>query len=147
MRAAFFLLALLAVPIAAEQAAQQAAQPPAQPPAQQPTPQTETRYTHALLAQGIAASAPMTVPLRTVPGQIVLRNFVVGRGTAKDVANPEFSVMELRAGHVFTTIAGDRQERVPGDFWTVDKGATITFENPEPHSAAVIRVTSFGTNR
>ena len=143
MRVAFFFLALLAVPIAAEQAAQQAATPPAQPPADQ----RGTRFTHALLAQGIAASPPMTIALRTVPGQVVLRNFVVGRGTAKDVATPEFSVMELHAGHVFTTIAGDRQERVPGDFWTVDKGATITFDNPDPHAAAVIRVTAFATNR
>jgi hypothetical protein len=143
MKAALFFLTLLAVPIAAEQAAQQAAPQPAQPAAQE----TGTRYTHTLLAPGIAASAPMTVPLRTVPGRMVLRNLVVGRGTAKDVANPEFSVMELHSGHVFTTIAGDRQERVPGDFWTVDKGATVTFENTEPHSAAVIRVTSFETNR
>src|SRR5437867_6487783 len=105
MKAALILLTLLALPIAAEQAAQQAQQP-------------AQRYTHSLLAPGIAASAPMTVPLRTAAGRMVMRNFVVGRGTAKDVANPEFSVMELHAGHVFTTIAGNRQERVPGDFWT-----------------------------
>ncbi|HEX9367959.1 MAG TPA: hypothetical protein VF921_15115 [Vicinamibacterales bacterium] len=127
MKVTIFLLVLLAIPLAAQQA--------------------ERRYTHSLLAPGIAASAPMAVTLRTVPAQMVLRNFVVGRGVAKDIANPSFAVMELHAGHVFTTIAGDRQERVPGDFWTVDKGATITFENPEAQSAAVIRVTSFDANR
>jgi hypothetical protein len=131
MRVALFLVVLLAIPVTAQQAAQP----------------TERQYTHSLLAQGIAASAPVTVPLKTVPGQMTIRNLAVGRGTAKDVANPSFAVMELHAGHVFTTIAGDRQERVPGDFWTVDKGQTITFENPEPQSAAVIRVTSFEANR
>ena len=108
--------------------------------------QTDERpFTHTLLAPGIAASAPFNVPLRTVPARLILRNFAVGQGTAKDVPNPSFAVMELHSGHVFTTIGGDRQERVPGDFWTVPKGAAITFENPHPHSAAVIRVTYFET--
>ena len=102
----------------------------------------DRQFTHSLLAPGIAASAPVTVQLRTVPARLVLRNFVVGQGTAKDVANSSFAVMELQAGHVFTTIAGNRQERVPGDFWTVDKGTSITFENPHPNAAAIIRVTS-----
>ena len=132
MQAAVVCLALLAVPIAAELGAQQ-------PPAARPT--------HSVLAPGVAASQPMVIPLRTVAGRVLLRNFVVGRGTAKDVPNADFSVMELSAGHVFTTIAGDRQERVPGDFWTVDKGSTITFDNPEPQSAAVIRVTAFEEGR
>ena len=117
------LLALLALPLRSQQREQQ--------------------YAHTLLAPGIAASAPVTFPLRAVSARIVLRNFVVGQGTAKDVANPNFAVMELQSGHAFTTIAGDRRERVPGDFWVVDKGATITFENPEVNSAAVIRVTYF----
>ena len=103
----------------------------------------DRQFTHSLLAPGIAASAPVAIPLRSVPARLVLRNFVVGQGTARDVANASFALMELQAGHVFTTIAGDRQERVPGDFWTVEKGAKITFENPHPHAAAVIRVTSF----
>jgi hypothetical protein len=102
----------------------------------------DRQFTHTLLAPGIAASAPATVRLRTVPVRLVLRNLVVGQGTAKDVANSSFAVMELQAGHVVTTIAGDRQERVPGDFWTVAKGANITFENPHPNAAAIIRVTS-----
>ncbi|HYT74731.1 MAG TPA: hypothetical protein VEL79_08285 [Vicinamibacterales bacterium] len=127
MKVTLFLLVLLAIPLAAQQ--------------------TERRYTHSLLAQGIAASVPMTVTLRTVPGHMVVRNFVVGRGVAKDIANPAFAVMELHVGHVFTTVAGDRQERVPGDFWTVDKNATITFENPDAQSAAIIRVTSFDATR
>lgn len=105
--------------------------------------QSERQFTHTLLAPGLAASAPFAVPLRTVPARMVLRNFVIGQGTAKDVANPSFAVMELQSGHVFTTSGGSRQERVPGDFWTVAKGATIAFENPDPHSAAVIRVTYF----
>src|SRR5262249_6223822 len=111
------------------------------------TQQREQQFTHTLLAPGIAASAPVTIPLRTVSARMVLRNFVVGQGTAKDIANPSFAVMELQSGHVFTTVAGNRQERVPGDFWTVDKGATITFENSDVHSAAVIRVTYFEGNQ
>src|SRR5262245_58832888 len=109
--------------------------------------QREPQFTHRLLAPGIAASEPVTIPLRTVAARIVLRNFVVGRGTAKDVPNPNFAVMELQSGHVFTTIAGSPQERVAGDFWTVDKDATISFENPDAHSAAVIRVTYFEASR
>ncbi len=103
----------------------------------------ERQFTHVLLAPGIAASAPFTVQLRTVPLRLVLRNFVVGQGTAKDIHNENFVVMELQAGHIFTTIAGARQERVPGDFWTLEKGTPITFENPHPNAAGVIRVTSF----
>ena len=108
--------------------------------------QAERPFTHTLLAPGIAASPPVTIPLRTVPARMILRNFTVGRGTARDIINPNFSVMELQSGHVFTTIAGTRQERVPGDFWTVDKGTSITFENPDANSAAIIRVTYFEAN-
>jgi hypothetical protein len=54
--------------------------------------------------------------------------------------------MELQSGHVFTTIGANREERVPGDFWTVEKGVTITFDNPDALSAAVIRVTFFEVN-
>jgi hypothetical protein len=108
--------------------------------------QPERQFTHSLLAPGIAASPPVTIALHTVPARMIVRNFVVGHGTAKDITNSSFAVMELHSGHVFTTIAANRQEHVPGDFWTVDKGATITFENPEAHSAAVIRVTYFEGN-
>ena len=132
-RSPIFIGLLLAFPLLAQQ---QQRQPQ----------QSERQFTHTLLAPGIAASAPFTVPLRTVPLRMILRNFAVGQATAKDVPNPSFAVMELQSGHVFTTIAGTRQERVPGDFWTVDKGATISFENPHPHSAAVIRVTYFEPN-
>ena len=116
------------------------------PPAANPAlsqPAAERQFTHTLLTQGIAASAPVTVQLRTVPLRLVVRNFVVGQGTARDVAIASFTVMELQTGHIFTTIAGARHERVPGDFWTVEKGASITFENPHPNAAGVIRVTSF----
>jgi hypothetical protein len=134
MKATPFLLgALMAFPLFGQQG--------------RPTTQTpERQFTHTLLAPGIAASAPFTVPLRTVQARIVVRNFAVGQGTAKDIPNPSFAVMELQSGHVFTTIGGNRQERVPGDFWTVEKGATISFENPHPHSAGVIRVTYFELN-
>jgi len=108
--------------------------------------QPEQPFTHTLLAPGLAASAPMTIPLRTVPARMILRNYTVGRGTARDIPNPNFAVMELQSGHVFTTVGGNREERVPGDFWTVDKGAAITFDNPDAQSAAVIRVTSFEVN-
>lgn len=106
-------------------------------------PADDGQHTHKLLAPGIAASAPLALPLRTVPGRVVLRSLVVGRGVAKDVENASFAVMELEAGVVFTTIAGDRKERVPGDIWTVGRGQPITFENPYPASAAVIRAMYF----
>ncbi len=46
-----------------------------------------------------------------------------------------------------TAIGGERTERVPGDFWTVASGATISFENPHEHAAAIIRVTYFELHR
>ena len=107
---------------------------------------SEREFTHTLLVTGVAASAPVRVPLRSTICAGTLRNFAVGQGTAKDVPNASFSVMELQSGHVFTTIGGDRQERVPGDFWTVPKGTAVTFENPHPHAAAIVRVTSFESN-
>gem|GEM_PF-5410438 len=114
--------------------------------AQEVAPAPDRELTHTVLAPGIAASAPFTIPLRTVPARIVARNFAVGEGTAKEVGNPHFAVMELLSGHLFTTTAGKREERVPGDFWTVEKGATISFENPHPHSAGIIRVLYFELN-
>lgn len=106
-------------------------------------PAKDATHTHTLLAPGIAASAPVALPLRTVQARMVLRSLVVGRGVAKDVENTSFAVMELDAGIVFTTIAGQRQERVPGDIWTVARGQSITFENPHPASAALIRAIYF----
>jgi hypothetical protein len=120
---------LIALPILA----QQTAQPP-------------RAFTHTVLVPGLAASAPFPVPLRTLPMRIEVRNFAVGQGTAKDVPNPSFALMELLSGHVFTTVGGKREERVPGDIWTVEKGATVSFENPHPHSAGVIRVMYFEKN-
>ncbi len=115
--------------------------------AQQTAPPTDDgRLTHKLLAPGIAASTPLAIPLRTVAARMVMRHFAIGRGTAKDIENPSFAVMELDAGSVFTTIAGERKERVPGDIWTVGRGTAITFENPQPTSAAVIRVLYFEPN-
>ena len=75
-----------------------------------------------------------------------ITDFAIGRGVAKDIANSQFALMELDAGNVFTIIAGDRKERVPGDFWTVEKGMTISFENPYPAAAAIIRVIYFEPN-
>jgi len=112
-----------------------------------PQPTQGAELTHQLLAPGIAASSPFAIRLRTVPAGVVLRNFAIGRGEAKDVPNPDFSVMELNVGHVFTTVGSERIERVPGDFWTVAKGATISFENPDEHAPAIIRVTSFQPSR
>lgn len=124
VRAAAVLVAALAVgPVSAQQA--------------------DDGHTHKLLAPGIAASAPVAFPLRTVPARMVLRSLVVGRAVAKDVENASFAIMELDAGIVFTTIAGERKERVPGDIWTVGRGQPITFENPHPASAAMIRAIYF----
>lgn len=129
-RRLLFVAALIALPIFAQ---------PQTPPRQT----AREQFTHELLAPGIAASAPFAVPLRTVPARVVLRNFAIGHGQAKDVPNPHFAMMELNVGHVFTTVSGERKERVPGDFWTVRKGTTISFENPHEHAAAVVRVTYF----
>jgi hypothetical protein len=115
------------------------AQTTAYPPAEK----REGQFTHQLLAPGIAASAPFPIALRTLPARMVLRHFAIGHGQAKDVPNPSFAVMELNAGNVFTTIAGDRKERVPGDIWTVEKGTSISFENPQHAAAAIIRVIYF----
>ena len=128
-RCVLIVAPLTVVPLLAQQGEQQ--------------PSGDRRFTHQLLAPGIAASAPFAVPLRTVPARMVMRHFVVGRGIAKDVPNPAFAVMEVHAGNVFTTISGERKERVPGDIWTVDQGATITFENPHVTAAAIIGVIYF----
>lgn len=104
-------------------------------------------FSHVLLAPGIAASAPYVVSLRAIRARLVLRNFAIGHGQARAVPNDDFSIMELNSGHVFTTIAGDRKERVPGDFWSVQKGQAISLENPQDQAAAIIRVTYFTSTR
>jgi len=92
---------------------------------------------------GIAVSPPLTAPMRSAHRPIiVMHNYAVGQGTARDVPVPGCTLMELRAGFVFTTIAGQKQPRLPGDSWTLDTGTVITFENPYPDAAAIIRVTT-----
>jgi len=131
----FLAAALVALPLAAQQR-----EPPPQP--QQP----EKGFTHFVLAPGIAASVPFARTLRTIPLRILEQNLAIGRGEGRQMVVPFFAMMELDVGNVFTTIGGNRQERVPGDFWTVDKGTTISFDNPHEHAAAVIRVTYFEPN-
>jgi hypothetical protein len=126
------ILALLAPPLLAQQPAQPSGAAPA--------------VTHKVLAQGIAASEPLSLSLRTLPARMLVRHFAVGLGKTKDVAIPSFSVMEIEVGAVFTTIGGERKERVPGDVWTIDPGTTIGFENPHAGTAVIIRVISFEPN-
>jgi hypothetical protein len=89
------------------------------------------------LVKGVAASRALPVQFETAPVKVEFRNLVLGPGESEPIPAPTVIWMELRLGTVVTTINKESLERRPGDFWTVDKGASLTIKNPS--EVAVIR--------
>ena len=92
---------------------------------------------YTLLTPGMLASPVFTYPFATGKFRVEARNLVMGHAKASNVPTPADVVMELRGGAVTTTINGQTQERIEGDFWTVEKGSHLDIENKG--QVAVIR--------
>jgi hypothetical protein len=89
------------------------------------------------LTQGMIASPVFPYEFQSTKLRLEIRNLIVGHAKANQVPTPTDILMELRGGIVTTTINGQSQERIQGDFWTVEKGASLAIENQG--QAAVIR--------
>ncbi len=89
------------------------------------------------LVKGIAASSPLQVQFKSAPLRLEIRNLVMGRGTTEAIPIPARILMELRQGAVTTTINEQKHGWRQGDFWVVEKGSSMTIQNPG--EVAVIR--------
>lgn len=105
------------------------AQPEAQP--------GETQPYYTQLTEGMIASPAFPYQFTSAKLRLEIRNLVMGHSKAPDVPTPTDILMELRGGLVITSINGQSEERIQGDFWTVAKGSKLSIESPGP--VAVIR--------
>lgn len=96
---------------------------------------TTSYYT--LLTPGMLAGPVFAYPFATGKFRVEARNLIMGHAKANDVPTPADAVMELRGGAVTTILNGQTQERIEGDFWTVEKGSHLDIENKG--QVAVIR--------
>ncbi len=92
---------------------------------------------YSLVTQGMLAGPVFPYQFQSAKLRLEIRNLIIGHSKASDVPTPTDILMELRGGAVITTINGQTQERIQGDFWTVDKGSSLAIENQG--QAAVIR--------
>lgn len=92
---------------------------------------------YSLVTPGMLAGPVFPYQFRSAKLRLEIRNLILGHSKASAVPTPTDILMELRGGAVITTINGQAQERIQGDFWTVEKGSSLTIENQG--QAAVIR--------
>ena len=123
------LLCILILLLTAQPIRQVDAQGAKEKPAQQPY--------YSLLTEGMLSGPVFPYQFQTVKLRVEIRNLILGHSKAANVPIPTEIVMELREGSVITMINGQRQERTIGDFWSVDKGASLSIESPG--QVAVIR--------
>lgn len=98
---------------------------------------TEAVPYYSLVTEGMIASPVFPYQFQSARLRLEIRNLILGHSKASDVPAPTDILMELRGGAVITTINGQAQERIQGDFWTVEKGSKLAVENQG--QAAVIR--------
>jgi hypothetical protein len=92
---------------------------------------------YEVVVKGVATSRPLQIQFQTAAVRLEIRNLAMGRGQTEAIPTPAQILMELRQGQVSTVINQEKQERRQGDFWVVDKGSTLTLQNPG--ELAVIR--------
>lgn len=91
-----------------------------------------------VIVPGLLGSKPVPLAFPSLSAPLDQRDFIMGPGEAKEVPTPAAMLFELRGGTLVTTINGKAQARHQGDFWEVEKGATLAFNNSG--SVAVMRV-------
>ena len=92
---------------------------------------------YTLLTPGMLAGPAFPYAFTNGQFRVEVRNLVMGHAKASAVPAPTDVFMELRGGAVTTTINGQTQERIDGDFWIVEKGSRLDIENKG--QVAVIR--------
>jgi hypothetical protein len=104
-----------------------AAQPVRVSSAQAAQQKTESTSYYSLHTQGMITSPVFPYEFQSAKLHVEIRNLILGHAKADQVPTPTDILMELRQSH----------ERMQGDFWTVEKGASLAIENRG--QAAVIR--------
>lgn len=100
---------------------------------------------YQVLTKGLLAGPVFPIQFRTAKLRLETRNLIMGPGKAESVPITTRTIMELRGGAVTATLNGKRVEHVPGDFWVVKQGDTLSLENQG--DVAVIRaVQIYGTS-
>jgi hypothetical protein len=84
---------------------------------------------YTLLTPGMLAGPVFPYTFAAGKFRVEARNLIMGHAKASEVPTPADAVMELRGGAVTTTINGQSQERIEGDFWIVEKGSHLEIEN------------------
>ena len=84
---------------------------------------------YQVITKGLLGGPVYPVQFRTAKLRLETRNLIMGPGRAESVPTPVRTIMELRGGALTATLNGKRQEHVPGDFWVVNKGDTLSLEN------------------
>ena len=92
---------------------------------------------YEVVTNGLVANQALSVQFRSAPLRVGIRDLIVGPGQAESVPTPVRTLMELRGGGVITMINGESQQRVPGDFWIVERGSALSLQNDG--DVAVIR--------
>ena len=95
-------------------------------------------------------SETLTTPKGTTPAKVQVEikdlHFVRDeRGVKLPAAG--FYIAQLKSGQIDTEIAGDKQHRRAGDFWTVPAGQIMTVHFPAHSQAAQIRTIAVGPGK
>jgi len=99
--------------------------------AQVPAAQTSADSTrgYEVLTKGLLGGPPLSLQFRTARVRLVVRNLVMGPGSADSVPTPTRIVLELRGGALTARIDGKTAEHFPGDFWVLEKGSAVSLQN------------------
>ncbi len=99
--------------------------------AQAPAAQRPADSTHGyeVLTKGLLGGPPLALQFRTARVRLVIRNLIMGPGSADSVPIPMRVVMELRGGALTARINGKTVEHFPGDFWVLEKGSAVSLQN------------------
>jgi hypothetical protein len=95
-----------------------------------PKGESEQESPYEVVAKGIVGTRPFQVQFKSAPLMLEIRNLVVGRGETEAIPTPTRILLELRQGAVATTINGNKHDWRQGDFWLVEKGSSLTIQNP-----------------
>lgn len=85
---------------------------------------------YEVLVKGVAASRAAQIQFQTAPVRLEIRNLVMGHGQTETIPVQAQILMELRQGSVVSSINQEKRERKQGDFWVVEKGSSLTLQNP-----------------
>jgi hypothetical protein len=97
----------------------------------------QERHRYEVITEGLLGNPAFSVQFRSAALRLGVRDLIMGPGQAQSVPTHVRTLMELRGGGVVTIINDESQQRLPGDFWIVEQGSTLSLQNDG--DVAVIR--------